>query len=120
LKNRFPRHPNEGQDREQAEITPFLPWLAMTNGELASSSTTCWEYYSDVVGKTLNIAGEFLRGLRNKNHFKTAIHGFGGGLNLIAGLIPDGPKKRYQRVYLSRGNHFEGSPEKTLSSGTEK
>jgi hypothetical protein len=48
---------NEGQNPELAEFTAFFPWLAAITGEMAGFSTTCWEYYSDGVGKTLNISG---------------------------------------------------------------
>jgi hypothetical protein len=68
LKNRFPHHPVEGQDREQTKITAFFLCLAMIPG-VGRFFNNLLEYYSDVVRKSLNFAGEFLRGLRNKNSF---------------------------------------------------
>jgi len=64
LKNRFPCHPDGGQDRELTKITVFFPLLAMTPGKVNSSSTACMGYYSDVVGKIFNIAGIFFPGER--------------------------------------------------------
>jgi hypothetical protein len=87
LKNRFPYHPDEGQGCKQAAITAFFLLVAMIPG--------VGRFFNNLLGVLFGFCGEkleFLRGWRNKNHFKTTIHGFGGGCNLIAGLIFDGPK----------------------------
>jgi hypothetical protein len=75
LKNRFPYHPDEGQGCKQAAITAFFLLVAMIPG-VGRFFNNLLEYYSDVVRKSLNFAGEFLRGLSDKRHFRTIICSF--------------------------------------------
>jgi hypothetical protein len=60
LKNAFPRHPEGKANRQLAKSASFFPRLSTISGEMVGSSTTCWEYYSDEVGKILNFGEIFL------------------------------------------------------------
>jgi hypothetical protein len=67
-KNGFPPRPDEGPNPELGELTAFFPWTTAIFTVMAASSTTCWEYYSEGIGKILNISGRSFSGGLVTNH----------------------------------------------------